>query len=156
MNDLTETKEILSSFVTLYKELLSITEKEREGLVGADIERLSKIVELKQYISLKIKSLEDKLKTILERYGADSVDELLFVLSKNRDVDEVRVLNGMLHEALTKFNREFEINRMIMQESVSFYNSMLNMYMGFIKNKNDRYDKNAAIDIDQHSIGVRA
>lgn len=155
MSDLVKTKEILSSFVMLYRELLSITEKERASLVDADTESLSKIVELKQYISLKTKKLEDELKTILEKYGAESVDEFLFVASESENVDETRVLNGMLHEILTKFNKELEINRMIMQESVSFYNSMLNMYMSFVTNKNNSYDKNAAIDISQHSSGMR-
>jgi hypothetical protein len=155
VSNLDKVKEILTSFIDIYKELLSILQKEREYLVNIDTENLLNIVELKQYVGLKIKSLEDSLKSILSEYGVESINEFLFVVSKDNSVDDIRILNGMLLELMDKFAKESVVNRMITNESISFYNSMVSMYMGFVKNQSENYDKDATIGITQRALSVK-
>ncbi len=155
MSDLVRLKDILSSFIEVYDNLLSVSEQEREYLVNVDIKNLMRIVELKQYIGIKLKNLEDELKKILNKYNADNISDFLFVVSENKSVDDIRVLNGMLQEKINEFNRQTEINRMITEESVSFYNGLMNIYMELFKSNNENYDKDASVNIKQESVSVR-
>jgi len=155
VSDLVRLKDILSSFIEVYDNLLSVSEQEREYLVNVDIKNLMRIVELKQYIGIKLKNLEDELKKILNKYNADNISDFLFVVSENKSVDDIRVLNGMLQEKINEFNRQTEINRMITEESVSFYNGLMNIYMELFKSNNENYDKDASVNIKQESVSVR-
>ncbi len=155
MNSLEKVKEILSSFVDIYKELLSVLQEERKCLVKMNMEKLTDIIELKQYMGLKIKNLEDNLENIFRQYEVENINEFLFLVSKNNDVDYIRVLNGMLLELMDKFTKESVINKMITNESISFYNSMVSMYMGFIKNQSENYNKDATIGITQKALSVK-
>ncbi len=155
MNDLDRVSDILTSLVEIYKELLSLLKREREYLIAVDTENLLKIIELKQYMSLNLKTLEDELKSVFCKHNVDNIHGFLFLLSKERDVDDVRVKSGMLMELMDKFNKEALINRMITQESVSFYNSMINMYMGFMHNRKESYDKDATIGITQKIVSLK-
>ncbi len=155
MNSLEKVKEILSSFVDIYKELLSVLQEERKCLVKMNMEKLTDIIELKQYMGLKIKNLEDSLENIFRQYEVENINEFLFLVSKNNDVDYIRVLNGMLLELMDKFTKESVINKMITNESISFYNSMVSMYMGFIKNQSENYNKDATIGITQKALSVK-
>ena len=155
MNDLLKVKELLVSFKELYENLLSVVEQEGTYLVNIDIKSLIKIVELKQYIGLKLKNLEDELKNIFEKYNVSTISEFLFVVSEDNYVDDIRILNGMLQEKITKFNKLMEINRLITEESVSFYSSLMNVYMEIFKESNESYDKDASVSIKQQSVSVR-
>ncbi len=155
MNDLSKVKDILASLQELYENLLTVVEQEREYLVNVDIKNLLKVVELKQYIGLKLKNSEDELKKIFDKYDVENVSEFLFFVSENEDVDDVRVLNGMLQEKMAQFNKQIEINRLISEESVSFYNSLMNVYMELFKGNNENYDKDASVNIKQQSVSVR-
>ncbi len=155
MNDLEKVNSIMTSIVSIYEELLSVLKDEREYLINLDMENLSKVIELKQYIGLNLKNLEDELKNVLNEYGADNINEFLFMASKQNSIDHIRVINGKLLELMDKFNKESVVNRMITQESVSFYNSMVNMYMGFVKNQSENYDKDATIGITQRALSVK-
>ncbi len=155
MNDLDRVKKIMISLTDIYNELLSLVKKERECLMNIDTENLVKIIELKQYMGLKIRSVEDELKNIFLKYNAESISEFLFLISREKNVDHIRVINGKLLELMNKFNKESAVNRMITQESVSFYNSMVNMYMSFIRNQNENYDKDATIGITQRALSVK-
>lgn len=155
MNDLDKVSSIMTSIVNIYEELLSVLKDEREYLINLDMENLSRVIELKQYIGLNLKNLEDELKNILNEYGVDNINEFLFLSSKQNSIDHIRVTNGKLLELMDKFNKESVVNRMITQESVSFYNSMVNMYMGFVKNQSENYDKDATIGITQRALSVK-
>ncbi len=155
MNDLEKVSSIMTSIVNIYEELLSVLKDEREYLINLDMENLSKVIELKQYIGLNLKNLEDELKNVLNEYGVENINEFLFMASKQNSIDHIRVTNGKLLELMDKFNKESVVNRMITQESVSFYNSMVNMYMGFVKNQSENYDKDATIGITQRALSVR-
>jgi len=155
VNDLDKVSSIMTSIVNIYEELLSVLKDEREYLINLDMENLSRVIELKQYIGLNLKNLEDELKNILNEYGVDNINEFLFLSSKQNSIDHIRVTNGKLLELMDKFNKESVVNRMITQESVSFYNSMVNMYMGFVKNQSENYDKDATIGITQRALSVK-
>ncbi len=155
MNDLSKIYKILSSLLQIYKELFNIAKNEREYLINLNIEKLTETIELKQYISLNIKKLEDSLKDILLKYNVESINEFLLIADKKDNVDDVRLINGKLKETIETVKREFNINQIITNESVSFYNSMIDMYMGFLKNRGNNYDKDAAIEIAQNSVGLK-
>jgi flagellar biosynthesis/type III secretory pathway chaperone len=155
MNDLVKLKDMLGSFSNLYDSLLALAEQEREYLVNIDIKNLMKVVELKQYIGLKLKKLEDELKGVLDKYKAENVSEFLFIVSQDAYVDDIRVLNGMLREKISEYNKQSEINRMITEESVSFYGGLMNIYAELFKNVNESYDKDASVSINQQTVSVR-
>ncbi len=146
-------KTLLEGLLALYSELLAVTQKERDALVEMDVEELAKITDLKQYAALKIKQLSDELKVYLASCNVENVSQWLLICSEG-DVDDIRVLNGKLESAIERFNSESEINRMIVQESVSFYNSMLNMYASFVGG-NENYNRDATVEVNQHALSVR-
>jgi len=145
---------ILESMLELYKELTGITLREREYLSRVDIENLAKLIDIKQYAALKIKQLSLQLKEILKQRNASSLSEWL-ILYKDDDAGKIKQLSERLKEQVDKFKRESEINNQITQESVSFYNGMINFYLSFLNNLKESYNSDATVDIEQQNLSMR-
>ncbi len=154
MNEKDRLVRILESMLELYKELTGITLREREYLSRVDIENLAKLIDIKQYAALKIKQLSLQLKEILKQRNASSLSEWL-ILYKDDDAGKIKQLSERLKEQVDKFKRESEINNQITQESVSFYNGMINFYLSFLNNLKESYNSDATVDIEQQNLSMR-
>ena len=114
--DLAALKDTLNSLIESYQKVLKLLDKERECLIKVHSNGLIEILRQKQTIAEKISAAEKKLKTLLDKYSLENINEFLFFASKNNYVDDVRVLNGKLKTLLQQFALKSEVNRMIAQE----------------------------------------
>ncbi len=147
-------KGVLSSLVDIYEKLLSANMQERESLVNMDTENMIRTIEIEQYLSLKIQEHKTSLKNILQDANAENVSEFLFLASKNEDVDDLRILNGKLQTLVSQFERDKEINKMIVEENISFYNNIMDLYSTILDKKSQRYNKDAEMSVNHINKAV--
>lgn len=151
--DLAALKDTLNSLIESYQKVLKLLDKERECLIKVHSNGLIEILRQKQTIAEKISAAEKKLKTLLDKYSLENINEFLFFASKNNYVDDVRVLNGKLKTLLQQFALKSEVNRMIAQEHLEFFSGLLAIYANLFSSVN--YDKNASTNIGTQIMNVR-
>jgi hypothetical protein len=71
MNELEEFEKNLQEEFSLYQELSSLSYEEREAIKNQDFELLNKILQKKQEIIGKIGVIEEKIKSLKQKYGEE-------------------------------------------------------------------------------------
>jgi hypothetical protein len=71
MNELEEFEKNLQEEFSLYQELSSLSYEEREAIKNQDFELLNKILQKKQEIIRKIGVIEEKIKSLKQKYGEE-------------------------------------------------------------------------------------
>ncbi|WP_025270393.1 flagellar protein FlgN [Hippea sp. KM1] len=153
MNSLDRLKGLLLKLIDRYESLIDLANQERECLIAIDADGLEEATNKKQMIFNEIGKIQKQLKDFLQVYDADTINEFLFFASRDIDVDDVRVLNGKLHEKLKEFKIKSEINRMIATEHLSFFGSLLNLYGGLLSTEN--YNKQAQKNLNTQLMNMR-
>ena len=153
MNSLLNLEGVLNRLIELYEKLVELTEKERKYLINIDGEGLEKLTKQKQLIADELESKKNQLKEILSLYDAENISEFLFIVSENRKVDHLRMLNGKLRKTIDEFVLKSNVNKMIATENLQFFNGLLNLYGSLFSKEN--YDKNAQTPINGQIMSVR-
>lgn len=149
-------KGALGDIVKIYEQLLEINAIEREHLINAEIADLSKTVEIKKYLALKVGDIEVKIKKILDKHHVVKVSEFLSIANNRFGVDELKTLERKAEFVMGKYREKEKLNRIMATEHMSFYNSMVDMYAAFVHNDNRNYRENASIEnIDYNRMNVR-
>jgi len=149
-------KDALGDIVKIYEQLLEINEIERGHLVDAEVADLSKTIEIKKYLALKVGDMEVRIKKILDKRHVLKVSEFISVANNHFGVDELNMLEKKAKFVMGKYREKEKLNRIIATEHMSFYSSMIDMYAAVVHNDNRNYRENASIEsINYNRMNVR-
>ena len=149
-------EDVLTNIVKIYEQLLEINEIERGHLVNAEVVDLSKTVEIKKYLALKVRDMEARIKKILDKYHVLKVGEFISLVNNHYGAGELKRLERKAKFVMGKYREKEKLNRIIATEHMSFYRSMIDMYAAVVHNDNRNYKENASIEnINYNRMNVR-
>jgi flagellar biosynthesis/type III secretory pathway chaperone len=129
--------ELMESEVSAYKELLALTQQEKDAVTKNDVQALSSIVEQQQSALAVIKKLEAEKQNLLAGIRADAG----MPGDKLRLKDAIMTARGELREKLQGLARELEstaarlrragtVNRMLINAQLQYTSICLNLMTG--------------------------
>lgn len=109
----------------LLRQMLDTLEEEKKALIKNDVEKIQKMLEIKEDLKGRIDEIE---KARIEGYGTQRLKEILPVL-ENGERKEAEALGSEMMGIVSDIRQENETNRMLLKQSLSYVKMYMNMLL---------------------------
>ena len=152
-NKVKSLEEIFYQKIMLYDDLLNCFKRERESLMNIDMENLWEISKEKEELGLRIKTMRQKIISILDLEANQKSFNAAYIL--DTIPDQKRPQFQRLHMAIIKLKDEIEVlrkeNMNFIDDSLRFLDEMIAILTGNGQHKTNYNDK-CRLDKSAHNM----